>query len=283
MNTRTYCIVDSPVPPYIGVLKSMYRSLIDTEYKRDGLRGVYKSFYCNITQNMFLKPYYKLILKKWFENQKRMRWLCTKFIYKLRGVRKKNSVSVNSTYLDLSEVSDPRSDSDIRLLCDSKVFTFSKNEMVNLFETSLRTHDYGDPIPKLPSNPYTQVEFKMNQIVYIFDLLALRAEQQHISNKSILTTLYVWCKYDFNKFREVSKEILLEKANKDWVKNMSKRTFFLAMLTNADSPTLRRVCPEMTYDTVCEQRHHLELTLTNLLMARRPVLYVPSVQQEWFN
>lgn len=107
-----------------------------------------------------------LEIEKMFLKNQRMRWICRKFIARVRR-RIMDKRVVGDT--DLYTMSPIPSNQCIRVydVTTRSVYLFHKNTMVKLLERALLYGVYGIAAPQAPKNPYTNIKWNIWQLINI--------------------------------------------------------------------------------------------------------------------
>jgi hypothetical protein len=159
------------------------------EYIFKSLENLKCYYYCyhNIKNNYFISNEDRDNILKYIEKNSRLRNLCRKFIINCKKSIMKTNHAINDIDLLFNNIDELPEKEKINLYENGKKYIFSKNDIVSIFTTALLECSDGWPLPKIPKNPYTNLEFKNEQLIKL---------SSSIENKPFVMVLLE--EYNFN-------------------------------------------------------------------------------------
>lgn len=190
------------------ILKGLCRT-----YKTDGY-GYFIASVLKLKSHLFLSDDMKVYITYWILKDLEMRTICRKFILKLRNKIKDKSPQ-NETLLDLqTKTSDYKNP--VYIYKNNKYWIFSSDEIRRFFRRSLLINDMTESIPKTPSNPYTNEELHLYQLMHVYMQIGHLKLDENIHN-------YAKRYFDISLFKFYNNIELTNNATKEYLKTMTSR------------------------------------------------------------
>lgn len=126
-----------------------------------------KSYFYNynhIDNNIFITGDQKEDIKNFMGKNMRIRNICRKFINNIRRSILCNHKSINDIDLLLNDIDDLDGNEKVQLYENGKKYIFSQSDIKSIFLNSLHESSEGWPLPKIPKNPYTNLDFSKEQL-----------------------------------------------------------------------------------------------------------------------
>ncbi len=120
--------------------------------------------YHYIDNNIFISSEQKVLIKDFMMKNMRLRNLCRKFIYNVRKSILDNHKSINDIDLLLNNIDELDGSEKVLLYENGRKYTFSQSDVKSIFMNSLHESSDGWPLPKIPKNPYTNLDFSKEQL-----------------------------------------------------------------------------------------------------------------------
>ena len=124
----------------------------------------YFYYYNELDNNPFLDKELKDKFKRFIERNSKLRCICRKFMMKCKDSILRSHESINNIDLLLNNIDDIDSSDKIELYENGRKYIFSSGDIKNIFVNSLSESSDGWPLPKVPKNPYTNLEFTNEQL-----------------------------------------------------------------------------------------------------------------------
>ena len=138
--------------------------LIDSLISCMGSTKYYFYYYNALDNNPFLDRDLKVNFKRFIEKNSKLRCICRKFMMKCKNSILRSQASINDIDLLLNNIEDIDKCDKIELYENGRKYIFSSGDIKNIFINSLSDSSDGWPLPKVPKNPYTNLEFTNEQI-----------------------------------------------------------------------------------------------------------------------
>lgn len=235
------------------------------EYILKSLESKKCYYYCyaTIDDNHFVSNEDKIKIKSYIERNSKYRNLCRKFIINCKKSIVKTRDSINNIDLLFNNINEIPINEKVNLYENGKVYVFSKDDIISIFTTALMDCVDGWPMPKVPKNPYTNIDFTNEQISilsnsidkkpvvmqlyeeYKFNIDEMKSYHLNYFKKNAIDEDY---KYMENDERDIIIDTLIKnfthhRLNKDNLENYRKKFNGLIkdfkLLTNCDSKYLK--------------------------------------------
>lgn len=173
MNLKTLAIDKS------NAMSNIYIRDIDIVYEADASRPIvyyimnsnnqWNLFFCKLFQlqdNQFIDTHIKEITRERINKEMKLRWVCRKFLNKLRrlvGISYKNAYT-----LDLCTCIDDITTKRVIIRVDNCQWVSTVNEMQQVILSHLTKIDMHTYCPEMPRNPYTNIPFTAHQLMLIY-------------------------------------------------------------------------------------------------------------------
>ena len=212
-------------------IKKNFKELVD-EYNE---KVKYNLFLDDDTRKKIIETYnYNLKIKN----------VMNKFIFKWRFNK---TSSINQTTLCLESIDDIDSKDKIVLFSKNIKYTFVYKELVKIFLNSLEKQDDIFPTPEIPCNPYTNEEFKIYEIVYIYDKLK---DIYRRLGKDIPITIRIFKECSFNIYKLIAhhRGYIIYTSCKNYVHSLDEKEWKLLLLDFLEDYYLeKKICLQCLY------------------------------------
>ena len=142
---------------------------------------------------------------------------------------KKYTVFEKETDLCLNNLTNYPENQKITLIHYKKKYIFRISDLINIWVKSLSSNGDLYPEPRLPKNPYTNLEFNLGHLANIY----LHARKLDF-NIPILITLFWQNSLDMEKFRTEGYPMLKEAAVRNYMCDNSQETLFYDIINEKD-------------------------------------------------
>ena len=194
---------------YIQNITELYNS-----QKFGELRDYIKNF---IEENPFMKKEDKKKVLEIYKINIKLKRIIDKIINKYRQ-RKSYEKSINTSFLSLESIFTSKNTIKIMENSCNKSYTFTKNELTQIFKQALISQSECFPNPKIPSNPWTNIEFNMKQLIYIYNLI-------ECNKTPIIIRLFKQSGFDIDVFTKINYRFLSHLACETYIKDVSDEDF----------------------------------------------------------
>lgn len=177
----------------------------------------YFEIYKYITYNKFFNYLQHDAFMKAFENNMRIKMNIMKFIFKIRGRIKNKIIPKNEYNLMANNINEIPSKYTILIMDNlSTVWCFDIRNLVKSIGYNLTTSSYMVSEPSQPKNPYNNIYFTPNQLIYIYNFACSRIQ--------IPTSFRMYKSVGFSivKMTLLYRRFLIKKAIVDSCCNMEK-------------------------------------------------------------
>ena len=211
---------------------------------------VYKEF----NSNPFLNSQKKIELENYFYNAQKIYHIYKKFYNKKTFQKYKHhsgNIDLFHNSLDLCTLRYK-----ISLICDDIIYNFNINDIIRLINSGLVYSPDFFPEPKLPSNPWTNIQFSKTNLYNIYF---------HIADNNILMSQLFYsffrCNWNINKFLSRYEAVIRDKSIShyyDDISLISKYNDIIIMLRKYRSviPNLN-IHPRFSKTELVEKLEHL--------------------------
>ena len=174
--------------------------------------GYFLAYIYEFQSNIFIDDVKKTYIVYWILKELELKNICRKFVLKLKN-KIKDKYPQNNTLLDLqTSVNDL--DVPVCITNGKKYWILSSDEIKKTFRRSLLTNDMTEAQPKTPSNPYTNEELNLSQLVHIY---------MQIGHLKLDTNIHNYAKryFEIKLFKFFNNIELTDNATKEYINSLS--------------------------------------------------------------
>lgn len=167
---------------------------------------VYLNHNYNKINNVFLSNEHKLFFKNYFSFVGQKLFLIYRIIFKWKlFIKNKNNTIINYKDLYLDDIN---IDNSVSVYQNKKIYLFSINDIIHIFENALLNHNYEHPNPIQLKNPYTNCKFDIPTLYNIYYQLSKKTN----INKLEYIRLFMINDFNLDLYLENNYDILLKNS-----------------------------------------------------------------------
>jgi hypothetical protein len=231
MTITFYNLYDDPVVSYI-------LNMINNAYNEKNFKKLNKIIYEMVITNMFIKNETKEQIFESYRVNLKLKYLINKCI---NNFKYKKIKSVNSNLISLEPIDSIDYNDKIELLDNNTKYTFHYKELIKTIKNNLEQIEDIFPQPQIPVNPYTNQDFTIYQLVYIFNKLNNLTKTKN-EKLDIIFSLFEYSKFNIHKFKDIFGDFLINRSAETFVKELDENEWFDMLEEFFEESNFKNIC-----------------------------------------